>query len=147
MRSKLLDGVISMKISLDSNVFADQDFIEWLQSNNNKLSIHLSLMVGLETLYWYKLRGLKKSEFDYDISKLNAEIHDLTFPEIDMISDNAIKSNIKFKHHARDIIIGSHALHYNCILVTENAKDFQWMKENILSPDELVLRTVDKSEQ
>lgn len=128
-----------MKISLDSNVFADQDFLEWLQVNSKTFSIHLSFMVALETLYWYKLRGLNKDHFDYDLSKLEAQIHDLTSSELDSISDNAITSKIKFRHHARDIIIGSQAQYNECTLITNNAKDFQWMKEEIMSPDELVL--------
>ncbi len=134
-----------LRISLDSNVFADQDFIDWLQDCNKDFEIFLSVISALETYHWYNLRGISKELFNKDIQGLNAILLDLTSEEIYKISALTKKSNLRFKHHARDFIIGTQALIDKAILITSNHRHFDWMgKENVLSPDSLVTK-VEKS--
>ena len=113
-----------MKISLDSNVFREVDFIDWLQVNRDRFATSISIIVLLETLHWYKLKGLNNSEFNKDLSKFNPVYQELSISDIDSITDDAINSKLKFKHHAREIIIGSHALKKDSTLITLNVKHF-----------------------
>jgi predicted nucleic acid-binding protein len=129
-----------VKISLDSNVFRDQDFLEWLILNSDKISICLSIIACLETYYWYLIRNLSKGDFNKDIKALQAQIVPFVQEEIFQISKNAKKSSLRFKHHARDFIIGTHAQLNNSILVTQNLKHFEWMEANqTITPDNLVI--------
>ncbi|MHA1519876.1 MAG: type II toxin-antitoxin system VapC family toxin [Promethearchaeota archaeon] len=129
-----------MKISLDSNVFRDQGFIEWLIVNSDKISIHLSIISCLETFYWYSLRNLSKSDFKKDIKALQAHIVPFVHDEIYKISSNAKKSSLRFKHHARDFIIGTHAQLQESLLITKNLKHFEWLgPTKAMTPDDFVI--------
>ncbi len=134
-----------MKISLDSTIFRDLDFVDWLYINKDNFKISISVIVALETSYWYKLRGLEKSMFPNEIKKINGTIIDLVADDIDLISQYSINSKLRFKHHARDLIIGSHSLKINSILITANTKHFQWMSDNVMTPDDFVIMVTDKN--
>ncbi|MHA2277447.1 MAG: hypothetical protein ACXAC2_16845, partial [Candidatus Kariarchaeaceae archaeon] len=79
-----------MKISLDSTVFRDLDFIDWLYVNSEELEITVSVIVALETSYWYKLRGLDISMFLVELDKIKGKIDDLVVEDIDLITQNTI---------------------------------------------------------
>ena len=129
-----------MQISLDSNVFRDQDFLEWLIVNSDQISIHLSIITCLETYYWYLMRKLSKTDFEKDLAALQAQIVPFVKNEIYQISQNAKDSSLRFKHHARDFIIGTHAQIQNSILITNNLKHFEWMGPNqAMTPDNFVI--------
>ncbi len=129
-----------LRISLDSNIFRDQDFIDWLQLSKDKLDVFLSVISTLETFHWYNVRGISEELFKKDIEALGAEINDLTYQNIFHISKNAKYSALPFRHHARDFIIGTHAQVHKSKLITFNKTHFTWLgEENILSPDELVV--------
>ncbi|MHA2030606.1 MAG: hypothetical protein ACW99A_12725 [Candidatus Kariarchaeaceae archaeon] len=134
-----------MKISLDSTVFRDLDFIDWLYVNSEELEITVSVIVALETSYWYKLRGLDISMFLVELDKIKGKIDDLVVEDIDLITQNTIISNLKFRHHARDLIIGSHAQNRKSILITNNTRHFQWMEENVMNVDDFVLMFTDST--
>ncbi|MHA1673521.1 MAG: type II toxin-antitoxin system VapC family toxin [Promethearchaeota archaeon] len=137
-----------MKISLDSNVFRDQEFIEWLILNSEKISIYLSIITCLETFYWYTLRNISKSNFKKDLKALQVQIVPLIQDDIYKISNNAKKSSLRFKHHARDFIIGTHAHLKETILVTQNLKHFEWMGPNqTITPDNFVIMFSSTGEQ
>lgn len=79
--------------------------------------------------------------FKKDIQELGAVIKELSYQDIYDISNDAKNSSLQFRHHARDFIIGSHALLNKSKLITFNLKHFEWLgTENIMSPDDLVLR-------
>ncbi len=129
-----------MRISLDSNVFRDQDFIDWLQSRRDHLDVFISVISALETYHWYNIRGLSKDLFEKDLQELNAQVLELSLEDIYKISASAQTTNLPFKHHARDFIIGTHAIDSQSVLITYNLKHFGWLKPgNLLSPDLLVL--------
>ncbi len=130
-----------MKISLDSNVFRDQNFIEWLILNTPEITVYMSIITTLETYYWYVIRGLSKSEFQEDISALHAQIVPFVSDHICPISTNAKNSRLRFKHHARDFIIGTHAQLKESILITHNLKHFPWINaDHMMTPDDFVLK-------
>jgi predicted nucleic acid-binding protein len=132
--------VKSLRISLDSNIFRDQDFIDWLQSSEDKIEVFLSVISALETFHWYNIRGISEELFKKDIEALGATINDLAYQNIFYISKNAKNSALPFRHHARDFIIGTHAQFHKAKLITFNKTHFDWLgQENVLSPDELVM--------
>ncbi len=129
-----------MRISLDSNIFRDQDFIDWLQTKKEKLTVNLSVISALETYHWYTIRGISEELFKKDMQALGAVINELAYSAIFSISKNAKKSVLPVRHHARDFIIGTQALKMKSKLVTFNTNHFEWLgEENLISPDELVL--------
>ncbi|MHA1996309.1 MAG: type II toxin-antitoxin system VapC family toxin [Candidatus Hodarchaeales archaeon] len=129
-----------MRISLDSNVFRDQDFIDWLQAAKDKMEVNISVISALETYHWYNIRGISDELFKKDMNALGAIVNDLTYQEIFAISKNAKKSTLQFRHHARDFMIGTQALKVKSTLITFNLHHFKWLgEEHLASPDELVL--------
>lgn len=140
MRYVFQAGVKLLRISLDSSIFRDQDFVDWLQISKDKLEVFISVISALETYHWYNIRGISEELFKKDISALGAKVNDLSYQDIFDISNNAKKSPLQFRHHARDFIIGSHALLNESKLITFNLNHFEWLgKKNVLSPDDLVL--------
>ncbi|UCE14537.1 MAG: hypothetical protein JSV04_05000 [Candidatus Heimdallarchaeota archaeon] len=129
-----------LRISLDSNIFRDQDFIDWLQASKDKLEVFLSAISALETFHWYNVRGISEELFKKDMEALGAVINELTYQDIFHISRNAKNSALPFRHHARDFIIGTHAHIHESKLITFNKTHFDWLgQENILNPDEFVV--------
>lgn len=137
-------NLVKMKISLDSTVFRNPKFIFWLQRNKDLFTINLSIIVVLETFHWYNLRKISKTTFDKMINSLNANIINLTKNQIGKISNNVFKSQLMFKHHSRDIIIASHSIQEQAIVITNNIKHFDWMDNKNLTPDELVVLKTEK---
>ena len=140
MRCVFQTGVKLVRISLDSSIFRDQDFVDWLQFSKDKIEVYISVISALETYHWYNIRGISEELFKKDINALGAIVNDLSYQNIFDISDNAKKSPLQFRHHARDFIIGSHALLNKSKLITFNLNHFEWLgKKNVLSPEDLVL--------
>lgn len=135
-----------MKISLDSTVFRNPKFIFWLQRNKDLFTINLSIIVVLETFHWYNLRKISKTTFDKMLNSLGANIVNLNKNQIKTISNNVLKSKLRFKHHSRDIIIASHSIQEEAIVITDNTKHFDWMEKENLTPDELVVLISENSD-
>ncbi len=129
-----------MKISIDSNCFKNLKFIDFLTQNSGKIEVHIPIIVYIETLIWYKFKGLKKDDFEAEIKDLEARI-DLINEEIgEKISEIVFKKNkfFPFKNHARDYFIGVTAEYYQTILITYNTKHFDWLQKKALTPEEFL---------
>ena len=127
------------KIALDSNIFRNQDFLNWLILNKSNYSISISIIVYLETLFWYFTRSTTLEDFTYDLNKINAKVISLDINLAQSTANKAIKSMLSFKHHARDFIIGSTAISNEAILLTYNKRHFLWMPEGkVKNPEEFV---------
>ncbi len=129
-----------MKISLDSNCFRDPKFIDFLTQNSDLIEVHIPIIVFIETLIWFKLRGLKLDDFEYELNRLNAKI-DLLDKEIgNKISDIVIDKEkiFPFKVHARDYFIGAIAEFNNTILITYNINHFKRFQLQVLTPEEFI---------
>ncbi|MHA1728301.1 MAG: type II toxin-antitoxin system VapC family toxin [Promethearchaeota archaeon] len=130
---------VKIKIDLDSNVFRNQSFINWLILNKEQISVQLSVIVYLETLFFYLTRTLSPDDFDKDLADFSAEIGVLGLNLSKKVAQHAIKSSLPFKHHARDFIIGTTTLERNAVLLSYNVKHFQWMpKNNIKTPEQFM---------
>lgn len=104
------------------------------------MEVFISVISALETFHWYNIRGISEELFKKDIVALGAVVNDLSYQHIFDISNNAKISPLQFRYHARDFMIGSHALVTKSKLITFNLNHFEWLgKENVLSPDDLVL--------
>lgn len=111
-----------------------------MQISKDKIEVYISVLSALETYHWYNIRGISKELFKKDIKALGAIVNDLSYQKIFDISKNAKESALTFRHHARDFMIGTHALINKSMLITFNLNHFKWLGEkNVLSPDDLVL--------
>lgn len=131
-----------VKLDIDSNIFRNQAFINWLILKKEEMSIELSIIVYLETLFFYLTRSLTIEDFENDLTDISAKIITLDKILAQNTTKNALKSKLPFKHHARDFIIGSAALKRGSILLSYNTRHFNWMpKGSILTP-EMFLETM-----
>ena len=119
-----------MKLTLDSGVFRNRPFLEWLRYTN-KHQLEISIITYVETLLWYRSRGLKRTDFDEELENLGISIRELSQDLADKTTTNALKHRkaFPFKHHARDYVIGTSALEYEATLITYNSDDFKWVTE------------------
>ena len=139
-------GLRDLRIGLDSNVFRNRRFLDWLRYIG-KFEVHISIIVYIETLLWYYKLGLKDADLIDDLNKLRVEIVDLDGKIASLTIINALKYGGKFpfKHHARDYVIGSTAQFKKSILITYNLKHFQWLTElgvDVMTPEELILESM-----
>ncbi len=130
-----------MKIDLDSNVFKNQKFIDWLILNNDLFEINISIIVYIETLFWYETRGLSKENLRADLLKINATISEIDTNVAEKTVSQAIKiQNLPFRHHFRDFLIGITSLNRDAIIITNNIRHFTWMpSDKILTPNRLII--------
>ncbi|MFQ6126018.1 MAG: hypothetical protein ACE5R6_15635 [Candidatus Heimdallarchaeota archaeon] len=128
-----------LRIDLDSNVFRNQDFINWLILNKEAVSAGLSVIVYLETLFWYLTKSLSVADFELDLRTIRAVITPLDPPLAQITAETAKNSLLPFRHHARDFIIGSSALKRKAILLSYNSKNFTWMPEDTVTSPESFL--------
>ncbi|HEW94024.1 MAG TPA: PIN domain-containing protein [Thermoprotei archaeon] len=136
-------GVRNLRIGLDSNVFRNRRFLDWLR-HVGEFKIHISIIVYIETLLWYYRIGLSEEDYNDDLDKLGVEVVDLDRRIASLTVENILKygSKLPFKHHARDYIIGSTAQFMKSTLITYNLSHFQWLtdlKINVMTPEELIL--------
>ena len=119
-----------MKLALDSGVFRNRPFLGWLRYTN-KHQLQISIIAYVETLLWYKSRGLKKTDFDEELENLGIDVTELSQDLADKTTANALKhrKTSPFKHHARDYVIGTSALECKATLITYNLDDFEWVTE------------------
>ena len=141
-------GDRNLKAGLDSTVFKNRKFIDWLISNRDRFETHISEVVYIETLLWYKRIGIGKKGFDDDLNELKAEKIFVDTDLSDLITENAVKFGKKFpfKDHARDYVIGSIAESEGSYLITDNVKHFKWLsgKIQVMTPEEFVYTCVKK---
>ena len=135
-------GDRNLKAGLDSTVFKNRKFIDWLIYNRDLFEIHISEVVYMETLLWYKHLGIGKEGFDGDLNELHAKIISVDMKLSDLITENALKfgKEFPFKDHARDYVIGSIAESKGSYLITDNVKHFRWLsgKVQVMTLEEFV---------
>jgi predicted nucleic acid-binding protein len=119
-----------VKLALDSGVFRNRPFLEWLRYAN-KHQLEISIIAYVETLLWYRSRGLERTDFDEELEKLGICVTELSQDLADKTTANALKHRkaFPFKHHARDYVIGTSALENTATLITYNLDDFKWVTE------------------
>jgi predicted nucleic acid-binding protein len=123
-------GQGKLKLSLDSSIFRNRRFLEWVRYTK-KHNAHVSIIVYVETLLWYKALGLTKGDFDNELAEAGIAVIELTESLADRVTANALKHRkaFPFKHHARDYVIGTTALENEATLITYNLDDFKWVQD------------------
>jgi predicted nucleic acid-binding protein len=89
----------------------------------------MSIIAYVETLLWYKSRGLKRRDFDEELENLGVGVTEVSKEIADETTARALKhrKTFPFKHHARDYVIGTSALKHEATLITYNLDDFKWL--------------------
>jgi tRNA(fMet)-specific endonuclease VapC len=126
-----------VRIVLDTNVFNDRRFLEWLM--DSLFQPVTSSVVYMEVLYRYaRRRGLPeaKSKVRAVFESLSLKVMDFDEESAELVVQNAL-GRWDFSKNARDYMIGSLAVKLNAPLVTNNKKHFEWLPE-VYTPDEFM---------
>ena len=127
------------KIALDTNIFRQIDFINFLIKNVNKFKVFLPSIVGLELGYFRSLKEISWDEFNQYLSKFNGSIMSWESLKSAEIIENAKKNKqrLSFSQHFRDFIIGTQCLSQNVDLITNNVEHFFWVTSiKVQTPEE-----------
>jgi len=126
-----------VKVVLDTNVFNDRKFLEWLI--DSPFQPVASSVVYMEVLYRYARRkGLleAKSKVKSVFESVSLEIMDFDEESAEIVVQSAL-GRWNFSENARDYMIGSLAVKLNAPLVTNNKKHFDWLSE-VYTPTEFM---------
>jgi len=128
---------------LDSNVFKNRAFLDWLRLRSEDFEVLISPIVYAETALWYIYMGLGIDGLEKDLEKIGGKIVGISKREAELVAKMAYKhrKEVIFRHHARDYLIGVQAMITNSIVVTENKTHFSWIEKEgfrVLSPEGLV---------
>ena len=136
-----------LNIALDSNVFRNLDFINYLTIHKDLISVFLPPIVQLEVGYFYLAKGSTWNDFMKDINKFKGKLLDWNSIKIKDVLDNSIKEKNKlpFKHHFRDFIIGTQCSELSYPLITYNSNHFKWMKKDLIQTPETFILFFEKN--
>jgi predicted nucleic acid-binding protein len=126
------------KIALDTNVFRDIDFINYLIKRSKKFQVFLPSIVGLELGYYRSLKNISWDEFNHYISKFNGSIIPWESIDSNEVINNAkiYRSTLPFSHHFRDFLIGTQCVKEKYDLITKNVEHFNWITSiNVQTPE------------
>jgi predicted nucleic acid-binding protein len=127
---------LNKKIILDTNVFSNREFCDWLK--NSDYTAYVSAISYTELLYHYLKKEGRDGEgfIDAFLEALNVQVIPFDQKCAKIASKSAI-GRWDFKNNARDYMIGSLAVKLGYPLITSNIKDFEWIKKGLLfTPEE-----------
>ena len=130
------------RIAIDSNVFRNIKFINYLMLHKDEISVTLPSIVQLEIGYFYLAKGLTWNDFLQYCEKFNAKMMEWNTIKIEDVLQNAIaqKNTLPFKEHFRDFIIGTQCEALSCSLITYNTAHFTWLTQtNFWTPEALIV--------
>jgi len=129
-------------IALDSNVFRNLDFLNYLQKHKGRIKVCLPSVVALEIGFFFRTKGFSWEEFTAEIQKFNGVVLEwsaLNVPDI-ITTEYQEKSRLPFKHHFRDFLIGMQCEALRMRLVSYNKSHFYWMQfSDVVTPEEFFL--------
>lgn len=113
--------------------------MSWLNLNHDKISVGISIIAYLETLFWYLTKSLSIEDFQRDLDEIYAGVTPLDPSLAQSVAERAIPSVLPFRHHARDFIIGTSSIQREAILLTYNIAHFSWMpKGRVATPEKFI---------
>jgi predicted nucleic acid-binding protein len=133
------------KIAIDSNIFRNSHFINYLKLNKASLEVFIPSIVYLEVAYYYLRKGITWADFLEDIKKFEGVFLDWKSIVIEEVIKNAIanKTNMPFRHHIRDFLIGTQCEALKISLVSYNKNHFNWLHTvSVLTPEEFIQRKI-----
>ncbi|MHA1617641.1 MAG: hypothetical protein ACTSVZ_00045 [Promethearchaeota archaeon] len=137
-----MTGNSQIMIALDSNVFRNVRFIDYLILHKTKLNIALPVIVQLEVGYFYRLKGLSWADFRDEMSKFNCQFLDwqISQPKKIILQAYRQKDRLPFRDHIRDFLIGMQSQNQNRRLITYNLSHFKWLnKYSAITPEDLIM--------
>ena len=128
------------KITLDSNIWREQLFLDWLQSDSNYYREHVCpIIIFLETSLWYDMKGLTRHDLLDELEKLKTKVILFDEKHVENVIKITRKSKLPFKHHARDFMIEAIVLEEKSTLITFNTDHFTNLPKNqLLTPREFI---------
>jgi len=133
------------KIALDSNVFRNLGFINFLRQNKDSFQVYFPTIVYLEVAYFYLRKGISWEGFFDEVQKFNGTFLGWESIEITEVINHAImnKSTLPFRHHIRDSLIGTQCEKLNISLISYNKIHFKWLTTVlVLTPEEFVQKSI-----
>ena len=136
-------------IALDSNVFRNLDFINYLTLKKSEINIFIPTIVQLEVGYYYIGRGISWEAFKKDIQKFSGIFlqwnNDIIPKVIKRAYDERI--NLPFRHHFRDFVIGVECEKISINLISYNKNHFTWLKGiKCYTPEEYLYEKLTQNE-
>lgn len=123
-----------MKLVLDTNVFNNKKFCNWLLNSGEEK--YLPAIAYMEYLYHNLKKGNTESMVDAFLKQMNIAIIPFGKDEATEAARRSI-GNWNFSENARDYTIGATTIKLDAELVTNNTKHFNWM-ENVSTPDDVM---------
>ncbi len=123
-----------MKLALDTNVFNNRKFCDWLLSSSEVK--YLPAFAYMEYLYHNLKKGNTESMVNAFLEQMNITIVPFGKNEAAAAARGSL-GNWDFGENARDYAIGATAIILNARLVTNNIKHFKWM-ENVITPEDIL---------
>jgi predicted nucleic acid-binding protein len=128
-------------IAIDSNIFRDRDFINYLILYKGKLRIFVPTIVQMEAGFFHLIKGNTWEDFVLHMQEFGGECVGWDQVSIQDVIVNAYNARQKlpFRQHIRDFIIGTECETLGCDLVTSNVDHFSWVKKiTVKSPQDFV---------
>lgn len=128
---------MSDPLILDTNVFSRKDFLRWLDTyhGEKKLPVVAYAEICVDRINnGEDVQNLRKL-----LNKLNITIERLD-SKIAEVGALWGQRGEDFSDNARDYLIGAHAHTPPLKLITDNTRDFWFLKERVLTPDECIRR-------
>jgi predicted nucleic acid-binding protein len=140
----------TQKYALDSNVFRNLKFIDYLILHKDELDIAFPKIVQLEVGYYFKTKGYNWEKFMIEMQKFNCRMLDWQMGDPELIINKAFdwKQQLPFKDHIRDYLIGTQCKNENRTLITYNVSHFSWIEKiEVIAPEDFVRRFERKGTQ
>ena len=126
--------MIKLKLALDTNVFNNKKFCNWLLLEKEEK--YLPAIVYMEYLNHHLKKGNTESMVDAFLEQMNITVVPFGKNEATKAAQSRF-NNWDSNENARKYTIASTAISLNAKLVTNNSKDFKWM-DNVLTPDDIL---------
>lgn len=128
-------------IALDSNVYRNFSFINYLVEKKDDFNVHIPTIVFVELGYFFISKGLSWETYLSDLEKFNGKMLEWGVFNLELLINNAYdnRAELAFKNHFRDYLIGLQCMNLKLQLVTYNQRHFTWCEGiSIITPEDLV---------
>ena len=129
-------------VAIDSNIFRNLNFINYLRMNKTDIQVFIPSIVNFEIGYYFLIKGITWEDYLAEIQKFNGKILDWDSVITQDVLKNAInnRKTLPFRHHFRDFIIGTQCEKLGLDLISYNKNHFDWVKNVITqTPEEFIL--------
>jgi len=135
------------KLAIDSNVFRNLNFINYLRINKAKIQVYIPSIVSFEIGYYFLTKGITWEDFLKEMQKINGYFLEWDSVILLEVIKNALnnKTTLPFRHHFRDFMIGTQCENIGIDLISYNINHFTWLKHILIqTPEEFILKRIKK---